>query len=308
VLGLLALLGCAGPGDGNAAESGLPFRFAVLADVQHADKDAAGSRRYRESLANLERCVEDLSGCELAFAVHCGDIIDGRGTPEGTREDLQNVLARFGELDCEVHHVLGNHCLSIPREELLPRLGLERAYYSFARGGWRFIVVDSMALGTVGVPPEDPMHVRAKAWLAAHPTSDHPNAQSWNGGLGESQREWLRAELAAAEEIGERVAVFAHHPVLAAASTEVHLAWDHAEVLEILVASPAFVAWFNGHDHAGGYAIHEGRHFVTLHGMIENAPEETAYAVVEVLPDRLEIRGFGRAPSRTIVLPPLRDQ
>ena len=308
VLGLLAFVGCAGPEDEDPAESGLPFRFAVLADVQHADKDAAGSRHYRESLVNLERCVEDLNGRGLAFAVHCGDVIDGRETPEGTREDLEHVLALLGKLDCEVRHVVGNHCLSLPREELLAALGLERAYYSFARGGWRFVVVDSMALGIVGVPPEDPMHARATAWLATHPVAEHPNAQTWNGGLGEEQREWLRAELAAAERNGERVAVFAHHPVLAAATTEVHLAWDHAEVLEILLGSPAFVAWFNGHDHAGGYAEHEGRHFVTMQGMIENAPEETAYAVVEAFPDRLEVHGTGRAPSRTLSAPPAGDQ
>src|SRR5512136_1968275 len=33
------------------------IRFGLVADVQYADKDAAGTRRYRDSLESLRDCV-----------------------------------------------------------------------------------------------------------------------------------------------------------------------------------------------------------------------------------------------------------
>ena len=302
----LCLLPALGRGqDGKNVEGGEPasaplFRFGLLSDVQYADKEAAGARRYRDSLGLLERCVDDLSSRHLAFVAHCGDIIDGGETEERSREDLCRVLDVFARMDCEVRHVLGNHCLSLPRVELLPRLGLSAGHYSFAHRGWRFLVVDALALSTCGVPPDSPEHREATAWLEEHRGPAHPNAAPWNGGLGEAQRAWLRRELVQAEEQGERVVVFSHLPVLAAASTEHHLLWDHAEVLEILDGAHAFAAWINGHDHAGGFAMRRGAAHVTLPGMVEADAKQNAYAVVEVHADRLEILGVGGVTSRTL--------
>ena len=55
----------------------------------------------------------------------------------------------------------------------------------------------------------------------------------------------------------------------------------------------------HGHDHAGGYARSGGVHYVTVPGMVE-APEKNAFAVVDVYDDRLDVRGFGSVPSRTL--------
>ena len=50
-----------------------PIRFGLLTDVQYADKETAGKRRYREALVNLEQCVLDLKTRDLDFVVHCGN-------------------------------------------------------------------------------------------------------------------------------------------------------------------------------------------------------------------------------------------
>jgi hypothetical protein len=60
------------------------------------------------------------------------------------------------------------------------------------------------------------------------------------------------------------------------------------------------VAYFSGHEHRGGYAEQGGVHFVTLRGVVEG--HDSAYAMVEVYADRLEMKGFGREPSRTLTI------
>lgn len=303
LLALFASLGCtstAGDGAHEAAET--VFRFGLIADVQYADKDTLGQRRYRDSLTSLEGCITDLQGDDLSFVVQCGDLIDGRPELDGSREDLANVLEQFARLTCDVRHVVGNHCLEVPREELLASLELPRSYYSFVHGSWRFVVVDSLSFSVCGLPEGDPERARAAEWLAQHDGPEHPSASQWNGALGEAQREWLRDELADAEAHAQHVVVFSHLPVLAESSTKHHLLWDHEEVLSILDEAPSFAAWINGHDHAGGFAVHDGRSYITVQGMVEADPDINAYAIVEAHPDRLEIQGVGRVPSRTILV------
>ena len=73
-----------------------------------------------------------------------------------------------------------------------------------------------------------------------------------------------------------------------------------AQPLQVLLASPAFRAAFAGHDHVGGYACIEGRHFLTLQGLLEAPSDGTAYAVVHVHADRLRIEGHGTVPNREL--------
>jgi hypothetical protein len=47
------------------------------------------------------------------------------------------------------------------------------------------------------------------------------------------------------------------------------MAWNWRELQSVLLASKAFMALFAGHDHEGGYAEIDGRHFVTLEAMLE---------------------------------------
>ncbi len=275
-------------------DSPLPlFRFGLLADVQYADKNTIGARRYRDALDYLETCVDSFFEQDLEFVVHCGDIIDGRNTVAESNQDLDRVLHQFSRLQVPVRHVIGNHCLEVPRDQLMSRLKLPTGYYSFVHENWRFVVVDSMEMGICGVPPEDPRHQQATAWLASHPIAEFPHAQTWNGGLGVEQRKWLQRELQRAEQNAQSVVIFSHHPVAEAASTKHHLLWDYQEVLQILDRSPAFTAWINGHDHAGGFAVRNGRAHLTLPGMVEAKADEAAFTTVHVYANFLSVGDLG---------------
>jgi manganese-dependent ADP-ribose/CDP-alcohol diphosphatase len=271
------------------------FQFGLLADVQYADKDTVGRRAYRDALPLLVECADDLADRDLAFIVQLGDIIDGRATLTESMIDLEKSLRPLEETGHPLLHVIGNHCLSVPRAQLQQRLGLKESWYSQAQNGWRFVVLDSMALSIHGDSQQ-----AGREWLKAHPRKDHPQAYDWNGGFGAEQLAWLAAELATAAEQEERVAVFAHHPIHADASSPAHLAWDHAEALKLISASPASVAYFSGHDHAGGYTTHGDVHHWTLPAMLEARAPSNAYAIVEVWPEHLIVRGEGDVTTRLL--------
>jgi 3',5'-cyclic AMP phosphodiesterase CpdA len=218
------------------------FQLGLIADCQHADKPPAGGRTYRESLDRLALAVEHLNTFDLSAVLHLGDVIDGRATLEESLDDLGNVLASMQRLRPRAHekvlHAIGNHDLAVPRPQLERALDLATPYYSEAVrdvAGWRLVILDTyqvtqswVAQGRQGPCAE------ADLWLKEH--SERPNALEWNGALGQTQRKWLSAELAAAAAAGERVLVFGHAPLLNGASDEVHCAWDGEETAAILGA------------------------------------------------------------------------
>ena len=72
-------------------------------------------------------------------------------------------------------------------------------------------------------------------------------------------------------------------------------------VLKLITESDCVVAYFAGHDHAGGYAFQDGIHHITVKGMVE-APIHNAYAVIEVSDAAINEIGYGKEPSRQLKL------
>jgi len=273
-------------GAGSAAMAQPRFSFGVLTDIQYGDQETKGKRNYRASMGKLQEAVAALNREKLEFAIQLGDLIDSRGA------DLEPIQRVFNELRAPRYSVLGNHDFSAGREELVPRL-MKSAYYKFGAPGWRFLVTDGM---DVSVREE-----AGKKILESLKAAGARNAQDWNGGIGTTQMAWLRRELDEAARAHERAIVFCHFPVLTESSTPAHLLWNHAEVVEMLEGHPAVAGWFNGHDHAGGYAEKNGIHYVTFPGMVESGGQNS-YSVVRVFEDRLEVEGSGSAPRRTLAL------
>jgi manganese-dependent ADP-ribose/CDP-alcohol diphosphatase len=275
------------------------FSFGLIADVQYRDAAPSGTRFYRESTAKLAEAVERFNQLRPAFVVQLGDLIDG------SLASYNAVLPIVGRLRAPVYHVEGNHDGAVEpglQPEVLRRLGLDRrgagrGYYDFARQGWRFVVLNGNDLSVIASPEGSPERAAATAMLEELKTRNAPNAQTWNGGIGAAQLAWLERILSRAASARERVVVFCHFPVLPPGSATL---WNDREVLAALDAHPAVVAYFSGHEHRGGYAEQGGVHFVTLRGVVEG--HDSAYAMVEVYADRLEMKGFGREPSRTLTI------
>ncbi len=249
--------------------------FGVIADVQYGDKETEGTRYYREALDKLEECVGELNRQKLAFTIQLGDFIDGNETPEKTRSDLENVLEEYNKLTMPKYHVVGNHCVSVGKEILHQKLELSKFYYDFtvpSAKGWRFVVLDGMDAG--------------------------------HGVLGKEQLKWFESKLTQARGNREKVIVFNHFALLKSAA----LGWMTAPepVLKLINESGCVVAYFAGHDHAGGYALQDGIHHITVAGILD-APIRNAYAVVEVYPTKLKEVGYGKEPSRELNFEVLRS-
>jgi len=278
-------------------QAGQPlFRFGVVADVQYADKPPKGKRHYNESADKLRACVADFNRRELAFIVNLGDSIDGDGRKSSA--DLSLIAGIFHQLSCPVRHVIGNHCLTVPRPALLKELGLESSYYAFTRERWRFLVLDGMDVSQKS-PEGSKQAKEAEKYLAKNPM-----LSPYAGAIGEAQLTWLCDQLAGAARQKQRVIVFCHHPILAAASSPAAILWNAAEVEALLVQSGCVAAWINGHDHKGGYAFANGIHHLTVHGMIESPTGGNSYAIASVFETRIAVEGMGTTPSQVLEIKP----
>jgi hypothetical protein len=108
---------------------------------------------------------------------------------------------------------------------------------------------------------------------------------------------WLKRQLSEAVATGEKAILSCHYPIL---PDNGHNLWNDEEILSVIDDhADTVIAWFNGHNHAGNYAERNGVHYVTVHGMVDT-PDTNAYAILEVLPDALRIRGSGREPDRLL--------
>lgn len=122
-----------------ADKSNRAFKFGVIADPQYADATERMGRFYRQSLAKLDACIDELNKHDLEFTVTVGDLIDRDFS------SFDPVLERYKRLRSEHRVVLGNHDFDVADEDkgkVLDRLGLERGYYSHRRPGWKMIVLD----------------------------------------------------------------------------------------------------------------------------------------------------------------------
>jgi 3',5'-cyclic AMP phosphodiesterase CpdA len=274
-----------------------PLTFSVIADVQYADKDTKDGRYYRDSLAGLVFFVRQCNQQRVDFAVQLGDLIDGS---DNAGRDLDYVLTVYGKLNCPHYHVLGNHDFAgISRRKLLRRLGLERGYYTFEKKGLQFVVLDTQDIAIQGGWPKDSTpYKKAEEMLLDLTKQKRPNAQPYNGGLGNKQLVWLDEVLADAKKKNQDVVVFGHLPLWP--DTDKHTAWNAEKARKIFEQHGCVRAYLCGHNHAGGYAQQNGIHYLTLPAAVNDSSGKT-WATIQVRPDRMEIKGTGNVEDKTLM-------
>jgi hypothetical protein len=281
----------------QAAGHGEVLRFGLITDCQYADSDTPpgglSSRFYRRSPQKLADEIARFNAMpDLEFLVHLGDAIDRDERSFGV------VLPIFRSSRVPVLHVAGNHDYSVAdaiKEKVPALLGMPSPFYRRDLGRWRLLMLDGNAVSLFAWPEGSPQHGEALAFRKAAGGS----LPDYNGALGGSQLEWLRSELTEARSRGLRCLLCCHYPVL---PQDGHVLWDAPDVLALLHDFQDVVAaWFNGHNHAGGYVTSNGIHCLTFRGMVEK--DSSAAARIECFADRIVVTGFGREPSRILPLP-----
>ena len=252
--------------DGFQRSTGEPVvRFGMVADPHYADIPEQWGRNYRGSLAKMEAAVRSFEERECDFIIELGDLKDLTIDREHTLSALDKIEKIFTSFKGPAYHICGNHdfdCLTesefyghIRNNGVKPK----RGYYSFDRGGLRFIVLDACYT-------KDMKHyTRSNPWTDANVPPE--------------ELEWLKRELARAN--GPAV-VFVHQ-LLDPAAEEGHLIGNHAEVRRLLVESGKVKTVITGHQHSGRSAILDGILHYTLPAEVEG--DENPHAVVSVFAD-----------------------
>lgn len=107
---------------------------------------------------------------EIHAWIVTGDIIDGNDTDESTKKDLEHVLEVFAKNNHRHYHVVGNHCLRVPRDYLMRELKMQETYYDFViKDKWRFIVLDGTDISTFGWDSETENFKEAKVVIIFFP-------------------------------------------------------------------------------------------------------------------------------------------
>ncbi len=256
------------------------IRFGIITDIHYELESnivAAPDEDLRASL----HCFQNH---QVDFLLQLGDLIQGDDTSK--EEELRHVCALLDEFQGPVRHVLGNHCLALPREKLMAALRLHNPFYSFSLQGYRFIVLDGMDVSVLrNAETDEELQILAlfRAHLELH---------DYCGAVGTKQKIWLKSELERAEQAGEIVIAVCHFPLLPDTTDQKYgLLWNHNEIAELLASSTALKVCLSGHFHHGGYACFRGKHFVVLPAFVNRHehPEFTC-ATAEVSPERMIIR------------------
>jgi manganese-dependent ADP-ribose/CDP-alcohol diphosphatase len=267
-----------------------PLTIGVMTDCQYCDKPDAGVRHYSDSTRKLAEALEHFERLRPEWLLHLGDFIDER------YESFEPVLALCRASDLPIRHVLGNHDFSVEdrhKAGIHELLGMPARHYAWSTKGWRFIALDGNDISLHAHPEGSAGQRESLAYFERLA----PRPPAYNGAIGPQQLAWLEDQLEQADALGQAAIVLCHFPVL---PEDPHCLWNADEVLAVIDRHGSVRAWLNGHNHAGAHAERDGVHYLTFRGMVDS--DLNAYALVELSPDRLRVRGFGREPSRELVL------
>ncbi len=271
------------------------IRFGIIADIQYCDCEPAGNRFYRNSLQKLEACVDELNREQVQFTVNLGDLTD-RDTPR----QLDSVLTRLNKLNATIYNLTGNHDYGgLENNELYKRLNMPDAYYSFRKGEWCFIILNTNEISSYSHIKGTEKEAELTEMLQKIKEEKRSNGATYNGGISQKQMQWLEEELKKAEQNTLKTLVFSHHPLYGVKGLT---AWNDLEIIELLSKYAGTVKGvISGHHHAGAFGVYKEIPFITAEGMVETETTN-AYGIVTICPDKIAFQGAGRTKSHTIIL------
>jgi len=263
--------------DSNAKSRETALRVGLVTDLHYADKAPGGTRHYRETLGKLEEAAKQFGELKPHFVVELGDFIDAAASVDVELRYLKTVNTAFAKICEDRHYVLGNHCVdTLTKEEFLGGVEKKKSYYSFDRGGFHFVVVDS-CFRSDGKPYER----RNFKWTDANVPA--------------AELDWLKADLKANQK---PTIVFAHQRLDV---TNDHGVKNNGQVRELLEDSGNVLAVFQGHSHQNDLKNIGGIHYCTLVAMVEGSGEpNNGYSVMELESNgTIRLTGYRKQKSHT---------
>lgn len=273
-----------------SAQDNVPLiKFGLIADIQYCDCDNANKRFYRNSLSKLDEAINYFNKNNVHFILNLGDLSDRNPA------SLDTIMLRLKKLDKKAYNTTGNHDYNgITNNKLLfKKLKMPSEYYSFQKGNWQFIVLNTNEIASYANVGGTEKEKELLAMQEKIKQEKRNNGAPWNGGISQKQMQWLKKELDTAKKKGENVLVFSHHPLY----PEMGLtALNDREILKLIADYPNVKAMFAGHHHEGAFDYYKNIPSVTVQGMVETE-NENAYGIVEIYSDKIVLNGKGRMKS-----------
>lgn len=266
--------------------------IGIVTDVQYCPCEPNNIRFYNNSLAKLDSCIKYFNSANVDFVAHLGDAID---------RDFNNfdvVLPRFMNSTAPVYFVLGNHEFSVEEEyktQVVSKLKMKNDYYTISKDDWLFIFLNGNDL-SFRTPQDSLQKAERDSLYAKLIRTGRCNTGKANGGLGSEQLGWLKNHLEEADMKQKKVIVMCHFPIYPVAC---HSLFNDEELTALLTNYKCVKAYFCGHNHAGGYALKDGIHFINFKGMVDTETSP-AFAKVTLTQDSLLVEGRGREQSRRL--------
>ncbi|MDR2928784.1 MAG: metallophosphoesterase [Cytophagaceae bacterium] len=267
-------------------------RFGLLSDIQYCNCDDYGTRFFSRTLARIDECVAHFNRQQVHFTINLGDFT------EKNQSDLNAVLRPLTKLNHRSYNITGNHDHTdvVNTSRLYRRLGMEAPYYSFTFNNIVFVMLNTNDVASYRLLRGMKSRRALSQMLLQIKKDGRSNGYRWNGGIGKEQLQWLHAQLQSAEEAGQQVYLFSHHPLYPNGSFS---ALNDVEVLSVISNFTCVKAMFAGHYHAGVFAAFGTIPCITVEGMVETA-DTTAFAVVELYSNKFVVHGAGRVKSKEI--------
>lgn len=285
-----------GKGSEEPAETGQNqkpvFSFGIIADVQFADADQAGTRYYRCSEKKLKEALSVFSIDSVDFVITLGDLIDR------DFKSYDPIISIMESSGLKFYNVPGNHDYAVDKGQKmkLPSGYIKKpGYFSFIHKGYKFIFLNGNEISTYSSNNKSKIR-NAQALLDTLKKRGEQNAEEWNGGIGLKQLSWLDGQMNEAVSSNEKVFIMCHFPVF---PENIHNLLNYKDILQILNKYQNTIAWFNGHNHAGNYGNVNSTHFVTFKGMVETE-NQNSFARVDVYRNKIWINGSGREKSQIL--------
>lgn len=275
-------------------EKNTSFKIGVIADCQYCNCDIKWDRYYKKAPQRLKEAVATLNKDSLNHTIHLGDFIDK------DYNSLDSILPTWQNLKSKSYHVLGNHDFEVQdslKLNVLEKLNIKKRYYSFVEKDWRFIVLDGNDLSFYGTTSKEKAQ-QTDSLFNQLKDKNLPYLKKWNGGLSNTQLNWIQQELDKAVQENQKVGFYCHFPIF---PVDQHNIWNREQFVSLIKPYKNVKLFFNGHNHAGAYELVDNVHYLTFKGMVDTE-NTSAFAKVKFEKDTVFIEGFEREISRKLVI------
>ena len=277
----------------SSCQDSVILKIGLISDPQYCDCNSEGNRIYREVLKKLPVAIDSMNKFGVDFVMNLGDMIDRN------YESYDSVNQFYQHLTMPYYNVLGNHDFEeIPdslKPSILSRYGMPDYYYGFTVKNWRFLVLDGTELAAYSRSLH--LDLAGEGDSLFQQVQDKFNNRPWNGGIGRTQRQWIRDQIQTAHEAEQHVILFCHFPVY---PDSVYLnLWNSEDIIALIEDYPNVVAYINGHFHAGNYGFKKGKHYVTQAAMLDTY-DRNSFSMLEIYSRKLVFKGFGFNPDRIL--------